>query len=43
MKSLELDRDLDKLVDQMATFANRGTTTATFDVAQSQFLPESKT
>lgn len=38
MKSLDLDRDLDQLVDQMATFANRGTTPATFDAARKGFL-----
>jgi hypothetical protein len=42
MKSLELDRDLDKLVDQMATFANRGTTPATFEAARKGFLARIK-
>jgi hypothetical protein len=38
MKSLELERDLDRLVDQMTTFANRGTTGATFAAARKGFL-----
>jgi N-6 DNA Methylase len=38
LKSLELDRDLDLLVNQMASFANRGTTKDTDQAARRGFL-----
>jgi type I restriction-modification system DNA methylase subunit len=38
LKSLELDRDLDLLVNQMVAFANRGTTQDTYDAARKGFL-----